>query len=624
MIREGFSIGALPVETGVHFCVWAPEAELVEVLIGRGEEELAYPLERDEEGYHSGVVLEATVGSRYRYRLDGGESYPDPASRFQPMGVDGPSEVVDPENFLWTDQDWEGLSHEELVIYELHIGTFSPEGTFTGAIPLLDHVVELGATAIEFLPIANFSGSRNWGYDGVDPFAPATAYGRPEEFKQLVNEAHSRGLAVILDVVYNHLGPAGNYIPAVTGGRFFTDKHHTPWGDGINYDGPGSRAVREFIFENALHWLTEYHVDGLRLDATHAIVDDSEKHVLAELVERVRELPGRHRFLFAEDERNERSLILPREAGGVGLDGVWADDIHHQLRRAAAGDSEGYFSRYTGRVEDIVTTLKQGWWRTGSQLTPEGETEEAEGTPTDGIEPKRFVHCLQNHDQVGNRAFGNRLNDDVPLPVYRALSALLLAAPSTPLLWMGQEWAASSPFLYFTDHSEELGKLVTDGRREEFKHFSAFQDPEVRETIPDPQSPETFEKSKLKWAERAEAPHAGVLNLYRELLAMRKTEPALRVSERELFDAAPAGEGAVMMRREDGEGGALLVVVNLRGEIGVDLKTLPIARLEGDRHWAPVLATEEMRFAGDGAWGRYEAEGTLHLMQPGAVILRSR
>src|SRR5690606_31763313 len=293
--------------------------------------------------------------------------------------------------------------------------------------------------------------------------------------------AHREGLAVLRDVVYNHFGPEGNYIPAITGGRVFTERHHTPWGEAINFDGPGCRAVRDFVIENALHWIHEYHIDGLRLDATHAILDDSEPHILAELADRVHSVPGRRRLLIAEDDRNERRLLLPRADGGYELDAVWADDLHHHLRRATAGDDEGYFSNYTGTAADIAATLGQGWWRTG-----ESDHDELGGTSAEGLEPKRFVHCIQNHDQVGNRAMGERLNHDVEPNVYRALSALLLLTPSTPLLWMGQEWAASTPFLYFTDHPTELGRLVTEGRRKEFEGFSAFRDPARRTAIPDP------------------------------------------------------------------------------------------------------------------------------------------
>jgi maltooligosyltrehalose trehalohydrolase len=617
------TIGAEPLAGGVRFRVWAPTADRVEVLVHGVDGEVPHPMTREEGGYHSAMVAGIGAGARYRFRLNGGDAYPDPASRSQPEGVHAPSEVVDPAAYAWRDAGWQGIRAQDLILYELHTGTFSPEGTFAGAVTRLDSLVELGVTAIEVMPIAAFAGDRNWGYDGVNLFAPAASYGGVEGFKRLVDEAHARGLAVVLDVVYNHLGPEGNYIPAITGGRFFTDQRRTPWGDAVNVDGPGSHAVRDFILQNALYWFHEYHVDGLRLDATHAILDDSDPHILRELAIAVRAGAGRPRLLIAEDERNDRRLVLPPEEGGFGLDAVWADDLHHQLRRFVAGDQEGYFALYRGTVEDIATTLRQGWWRTGSQpLIGAEESEVPEGTPAEGIPPFRFVHCIQNHDQVGNRALGERLHHEVPLPVYRAASALLLLSPYIPLLWMGQEWAASSPFLYFTDHPDELGRLVTAGRRQEFRHFSSFQDPERRAAIPDPQAPETFLRSRLDWAERGSEPHRGVLALYAELLQLRRTHPALRVAHRGSFEVAALGEGVLALRRTDGSE-TLLAVVNLRGEIQAKLDEHAVTRPPAGRFWAPRLVTEEQRFGGDPGWGRYEAEGLLHLMEPVAVLLEA-
>jgi len=616
------TIGARLDGDGVRFRVWAPTSKGVDVIVYGPSAERVEPLEREAGGYFSGRVEGIGPGARYRYRLDGGESYPDPASRSQPEGVHGPSEVVDPSAYRWQDAGWEGRPLEEMVIYELHVGTFTPEGTFAAAADRLPHLLDLGVTAIEVMPIASFPGERNWGYDGVNLFAPATVYGGADGFRRLVDRSHGAGLAVILDVVYNHLGPEGNYLPAVTGGKFLTDRHTTPWGDAINYDGEGSGAVREFAIGNALHWLTEYHVDGLRLDATHAIVDDSTPHLLAELAARVHALPGRRRIVIAEDERNERRLVLPPEQGGFGLDGVWADDMHHQLRRHLAGDHEGYFARYSGTIADLVTTLRQGWWRTGDQ--PDSTLEEGErsdGTPADGIPPKRFVHCIQNHDQVGNRALGERLNHQLSPSAYRAASMLLLASPYTPLLWMGQEWAAGSPFQYFTDHPEELGRLVTEGRREEFSHFSSFRDPERREQIPDPQAEETFRRSKLAWEERERAGHAGILALYRALLEIRSSHAAMRDPSRTGFRVERAGEGAVLLRRDAG-GRSLLFVVNLRGEIRIELGATAVTTPPGTV-WRHVLATEEARFGGNGGWGRMEADGVLHVVQAGGVVVEA-
>jgi maltooligosyltrehalose trehalohydrolase len=626
------SIGARPEPGGVRFRVWAPGAERVDVVLYGPDADALHRLEPEGAGYFSGRVEAAGPGTRYRYRLDEGETFPDPASRSQPDGVHEPSEVVDPDAFEWRDGEWSGRPLEELTLYELHVGTFTAGGTFESAVERLDSLVDLGVGAIEVMPIAGFPGARNWGYDGVNLFAPDASYGGPEGFKRLVDAAHRRGLAVVLDVVYNHLGPEGNYLPALTGGRFFTDLHHTPWGQAVNFDGPDNHGVRDFVLQNALYWATEYHVDGLRLDATHAILDDSPKHVLQEIAERLHALPY-PRVLIAEDERNERRLLLPREEGGLGLDGVWADDLHHQLRRRAAGDSEGYFAAYSGSVQDIATTLRRGWFYDGTVRAPEAarpepgpDGEEAQeeglrGTPTDGLPPQRFVHCIQNHDQVGNRALGDRLNHAVPLEVYRALSTLLLVSPYTPLLWMGQEWAASSPFLYFTDHPDELGRLVTEGRREEFRHFSAFRDPEMRERIPDPQAEETFRRSRLVWEERETPPHAGVLALYRTLLRLRREEPALKAPGRDGFRVLPLGEGALALRRPGPAGEDVLAVVNFEGESRIDLAEREETRPPREP-WQLLLASEEIRFGGTGGWGRLEPDGVLHLMGPAALLLK--
>ena len=610
--------GAAVRPDGVRFRVWSPGSRRVEVLLA-DEGERAISLEPEADGYFSATVHGIGAGARYRYRIDGGNAYPDPASRSQPDGVHGPSRVIDPGSFRWHDHDWQGVPLERLVIYEIHVGTFTREGTFDAAAARLPFLADLGVTAVEVMPVANFPGGRNWGYDGVNLYAPASCYGEPDAFRRFVDRAHGLGLAVILDVVYNHLGPEGNYLPAVTNGRFFTDRHCTPWGDGINYDGPESRPVRDFILHNALYWVDEFHIDGLRLDATHAIVDDSPVHMVAEIAEALHSLPDRPRLLIAEDERNERSVIEPRAGGGWGLDGVWADDLHHHLRRLAAGDHEGYYAAFDGSVAAVVETLAQGWYYVGQTRPDSGRPR---GTPADGIPPERFVHCLQNHDQVGNRAFGERLHHEIPPALYRTLSTLLLFSPYTPLLWMGQEWAASTPFLYFTDHPEELGRLVTQGRRDELASFSAFRDEAARATIPDPQDPETFTRSRLRWDEIESEPHHGVLRLYREMLALRRSLPEMLSADRESWEVGPLGEGGVVMRRR-GHGGELLLLAVFEGEIALPAAGMPLpAPVEGER-WSPVLISEDVRFGGEGGWGRLEGDGGIHLVGPVAVVLRA-
>jgi maltooligosyltrehalose trehalohydrolase len=611
--------GANVVQDGVEFRVWAPASRSVDVVVYGPDAEAVHPLRAEDDGYFAATVPGLGAGARYKFRLDEKDAFPDPASRSQPDGVHEASEVVDPSAFRWSDDGWRGIPADDLVIYELHVGTATAEGTFDALIGRLDEIAALGATAVEPMPIAEFPGHRNWGYDGVFLFAPESSYGGADGFRRFVDAAHARGLAVILDVVYNHLGPEGNYLYAVTGGQYFTDRHRTPWGDAIDY---ARRPVREFAIQNALHWAHEYHVDGLRMDATHAILDDSEVHLLQELSARVRQSlpPDRHFVLIAEDERNERRMLLPPPEG-AGLDGVWADDLHHQLRRHTAGDHEAYFSDYTGSVDDIVRTLRQGWFYQGQRSR---NHDKPRGTPADGLPPRGFVHCIQNHDQVGNRALGDRLTESVGLDVYRAASALLLLSPYTPLLWMGQEWAATTPFQYFTDHPEELGKLVTEGRRKEFGKFSAFADPAVRERIPDPQAPSTFENSRLRWDEAERMPHAGILALYRELIALRRSHPALRRRARDAFAVAALGEHALALRRTGDDGRALLLVLSFRGPVTVDLDAAEETRAPGGG-WTLLLSTEEARFGGqaEGDLVRLSPEGRLEMRGAGAVVLEA-
>jgi maltooligosyltrehalose trehalohydrolase len=596
-------IGARFDTTGTHFRVWAPRARSVEVVLfedGRASTSAALAPQGD--GFFAAHIAGVGPGARYMYRVDGGDPRPDPASRFQPEGVHGPSEVVDPQAYSWHDIGWRGKALEELVIYELHVGTATPAGTFEALIEGLDELKELGVTAIELMPVAAFPGRRGWGYDGVSLFAPHAAYGGPEGLRRLVDAAHARGLAVLLDVVYNHLGPDGNYLRAFSP-AYFTDRHHTPWGEALNVDGPDSRPVRDFFIANTLHWAHEYHLDGLRLDATHAILDDSPTHLLAELAAAVREsLGGERRFvLIAENEENEPGIVHPAAAGGWGLDGVWADDFHHQVRVALTGEQDGYYANYSGTAADLAATLRQNWFYQG-QVSPDKGA--PRGAPADDLDPPHFVYCIQNHDQVGNRALGERLNHDAGLDGFRAAAALLLIAPHTPLLWMGQEWAASTPFLYFTDHNPELGRLVTEGRRKEFAHFTAFSG----ETVPDPQAEDTFLRSKLDRAEREREPHAGVLRLHRDLLALRRDHPAMADRSRKGYSAEPAGEGAVLLRRRAGDA-ALVAVVNLGGP----------ARVRVPAGLRPILDSEDARYGGRGA-ARLEGD-ELVFEGAGAVVL---
>jgi maltooligosyltrehalose trehalohydrolase len=555
-------------------------------------------------GFFSATLAGAGAGVRYKLRVDGEGPFPDPWSRSQPEGVHGPSEVVVPD-FAWTDAGWKGPDPEAQVIYEVHVGTATPEGTFEALIPRLRALRELGITTLELLPLASFPGARNWGYDGVDLFAPQATYGGPQGLRRLIDAAHAEGLAVLIDAVYNHFGPDGNYLRCYSP-HYFTGRHHTPWGEAVNYDGEGSAVVRALVLSNVEMWIRDYHADGLRLDAAHAILDDGTPHLLAEIAERARaSAPGRRVVVIAEDERNDTRLVRPPSREGYGLDGVWADDFHHQLRRAFAGDNEGYYRDYTGTPEDIARTLRQGWFYEGQVSQVHGH---ARGTPASGAEPWNLVLCIQNHDQVGNRALGERLGADVSPAAFRAMSTLLLLAPYTPLLFMGQEWNASTPFLYFTDHNAELGRLVTEGRRKEFAGFARFAGSEV----PDPQAPETFIRSKLDWSEAERPEHAGVLALYRELLRLRATEPSLQRHRRGHHDARPTGEHGLVLERR-GPTGALHVLVNVRGPLEYRLPAGARAEL--------VLWSEAPRFGGTSEEAPLRS-GVVRLEGPAAAVVR--
>lgn len=515
---NGCHFGAIVRDNGVLFQVWS-EADHIELIVDGGPAVVPRPgLWAD--GLREAFVPGVGAGTRYGYRIDGQGPFPDPASRFQPDGVHGLSEVIDPA-FPWTDGEFTPRPWNEAVLYELHCGTFTPAGTFAAAAEKLPALLQLGVTAIELMPLADCPGRRNWGYDGVSLYAPNRNYGRPRDLRALVNLAHELGLAVYLDVVYNHFGPDGAYHRLFHPG-FYSRHEGTPWGDGLNFDARHSATTRAFFIENALHWFEEYHIDGFRLDATHAIHDRSAVHFLAEMTatlhQRASDL-GRQVQVIAEDARNLAILVHTPEEGGYGLDAVWADDFHHQVRRALAGDNAGYYADYDGKPANIARTLSKGWFYEGQHSVYHNAPR---GTPTDTLGRGRFIICIQNHDQIGNRARGERLHHQIPAHNYRAASALLLLAPETPLLFMGQEWAASSPFQFFTDHNAQLGPLVSEGRRREFAHFPEFSDEAARVAIPDPQAEETFLRSKLRWDERTAPAHQAVLRWYQRLIALRR------------------------------------------------------------------------------------------------------
>ncbi len=584
------SQGAEVVPGGVRFRTWCKHSGVDALIVGPNRETLRMvPLLPEGDGFFSALDPAGRAGDLYQYRFGDSQGWPDPASRWQPGGVHGPSAVIDPEAYSWGANGWVTPPLAGLVIYEVHIGTFTPAGTFRGAIERLDHLVALGATALELMPVADFAGTRNWGYDGVMLYAPARVYGHPDDLRALIDAAHARGLAVILDVVYNHFGPDGNYT-GVYHGDYLNPDEKTPWGAALNYSAP---AVRALFAENAPYWRREFHVDGFRLDATHEISDRATPHLLAEIASEVHSLGG---FVIAEDERNEPELLRPAARGGYGLDGVWADDFHHVVHATVTGEKEGYYANFAGSADELAQTVTHGWLYRGQHERTSGQPR---GGDPAGLAPSQFIYCISNHDQVGNRALGERLGQLISPATYRAASALLCLVPQTPLLFQGQEWSASTPFQFFTDHNPELGRLVTAGRREEFGKFAAFRDPTVRERIPDPQAESTFANSKLRWEELAEPDHAAVLLLYREFLALRASHPAWREDAPVTAVALPHGQIAFLIGASQKK--TCLIWCDLRGVPTPPTFEHSSLTPPDGQDWRPLLSSNEPRFCSEPA-----------------------
>jgi maltooligosyltrehalose trehalohydrolase len=512
-----------------RFRLWAPKASSVTLQLNNPERGL--PMSRRDEGWFE-LTTDASAGAQYSFNVNDKQLVPDPASRFQPSGVHGPSEVIDPFSYDWQDSNWRGRPWDEAVIYELHVGTFSGKGTYSGVEAKLDYLVDLGVTAVELMPLASFPGERNWGYDGVLPFAPARCYGRPEELKRLIDVAHSKNLMVFLDVVYNHFGPEGNYL-GLYAPDFFTQRHQTPWGQAINFDGPNSRAVRDFYIHNALYWLEEYHFDGLRFDAVHAIVDESRPDILTELAEKLRAKFGDERLvhLVLENDKNAAHYLCRNaQRRSSCYDAQWNDDIHHALHVLVTGEADGYYSDYArGPVRQLGRCLAEGFAFQGEHSAfRDGEKR---GEPSRELPLTCFVSFLQNHDQIGNRALGERITQLADAQTVKLAMAILLLAPSPPLLFMGEEFAAASPFLFFCDFGPELAAKVTEGRRAEFARFEQFNSPQAQAQIPDPNAEETFLRSKLGWDSIRQEPHADWLQFYRNVLQCRREKVVPRIKD---------------------------------------------------------------------------------------------
>jgi maltooligosyltrehalose trehalohydrolase len=545
----------------VRFNLWAPQARRVSVSLS--DRETTLPMAARRGGWFELITSEAKAGSLYRYQIDDGPRVPDPASRFQPEDVHGPSQVIDPSGFDWHDFSWHGRPWEEAVIYELHVGAFCSEGTFAAVEKKLDYLSDLGITAIELMPVSDFPGKRNWGYDGVLPFSPDSSYGRPEDLKHLIQSAHSRGIMVFLDVVYNHFGPDGNYLREYAA-QFFTNRHFTPWGDGINFDGDQSRTVRDLFIHNALYWLEEYHFDGLRMDAVHAILDDTKPHILEELAETVRARFGsdRHVHLILENGDNE-AHYLRRESNHQAkwFDAQWNDDLHHALHVLITGETDGYYSDYSQQpLRQLGRCLTEGFAYQGEASeyhnTPRGE-------PSADLPPTAFVSFLQNHDQIGNRAFGDRIVEVANPLALKAAVAVLLLSPEPPLLFMGEEFGASTPFLFFCDFEGDLAKAVTEGRRNEFAKFAKFSSEEATFQIPDPNAEATFFRSKLDWATVNQPLHHEWFEFYRALLALRRDYVGPYLAESVCAKFALPRSGGLVVSWTFDESATLTLVANL-------------------------------------------------------------
>jgi maltooligosyltrehalose trehalohydrolase len=606
-------IGAEPqLGSGVHFRVWAPRCREVVVEIG-GLEPVALQPETD--GYFSLWSAPARAGMRYRFRLDQGEkALPDPASRFQPEGPHGPSEIVDPGDFAWTDSAWRGHAREQLIIYEMHVGTFTPDGSWEAASRELSALAELGITCLEIMPVAEFPGRFGWGYDGVNLFAPTRLYGRPNDFRRFVDRAHALGIAVILDVVYNHFGPNGNYLKSFSA-AYFTDRYDNEWGEAINFDGPDAGPAREFFVANAGYWIDEYHLDGLRLDATQQIFDRSEDHIIAAIVRQVRSAGrGRTTFVVGENEQQQARLVRPAEHGGCGLDALWNDDFHHSAMVALTGHHEAYYSDYRGRPREFVAAAKHGFLYQGQRYQWQRK---ARGSPALDLPAECFVVFLQNHDQIANSATGKRCHALTSPGRLRAMTAYFLLMPGIPMLFQGQEFAASSPFFYFADHESELSCDVREGRRGFLAQFPSLATSEMQAKLTDPGDIETFRLSVLDLGERQR--HASIYALHRDLLTLRRTDPVLGRRPCRVDGAALTDE-AWMLRFFSESGADRLLIVNLGRDLLLGPAPEPLLAPVDGQVWRLLWSSEAPLYGGAGGPAQ-DAEGDWLIPGQAASVL---
>jgi maltooligosyltrehalose trehalohydrolase len=608
-------LGAQLVDEGVRFKVWAPKVTGIDVLLQTGA---ALALKKDTDtGYFSGIAPHASPGMTYRYRVDGEKDFPDPCSRFQPEGPHGPSLIVNPSAYRWRDHNWPGVRIMGQVIYELHIGAFTQEGTFDAAIQELEVLKRLGITLLEIMPVAEFPGRWNWGYDGVCLFAPSHRYGDYEAFKRFVDAAHNKGLGVILDVVYNHFGPDGNYV-SVFSDDYFTDRYPNEWGQAINFDGPRSAGVRELVVQNACYWIEEFHLDGLRIDATHAIHDAGEQHILAALSLETRRAAGRRSIvLIAESEAQEIHAVRPVEQGGWGLDAIWSDDFHHVSRVAATGRSEAYYTDYRGAPQEFISAIKRGFLYQGQRYHWQRK---ARGTVVDREPACSFVFYLQNHDQIGNTLTGNRLHTLTSPGLYRVLTTIHLLAPQTPMLFMGQEYGASNPFLYFVDFGgHELGPKVQQGRQQFLSQFPSYASEAAQKSMFDPNDALTYDRSKLDGAERrAQGP---LYKLYRDLLRLRREDLVFSAQSRDAIDGAILSPQAFVIRCFEATDHDRLVVINLGPDLHFVPAPEPLLAPPPHGEWALLWSSDHPQYGGPGIINPLTEEGW-HIPAESATVFR--
>ena len=598
--------------------VWAPACRTVEVVVVERESgsPLVAPLARDAEGFFSGTISGVREGDRYWYQIDGAKRRPDPVSRFQPDGPHGSSAIVDPSRFPWTDAAWKGLSSAGRVLYELHVGTFTPEGTWAAAADKLETLVATGVTVIEMMPVADFPGRWGWGYDGVNLYAPTRLYGRPDDLRRFVDRAHALGLGVILDVVYNHLGPDGNYL-AEFSPDYFTDKYSNDWGRSLNFEGPA--AARAFFAENGAYWIEEFHFDGLRLDATQDVHDASSEHVLAELVRRARAAGGDKRlYIVAENEPQHTRLVRDPASGGYGIDALLNDDFHHTALVALTGRREAYYTDYTGSPQELVSTVKYGFLYQGQWYSWQ---KQGRGTPSLDLPHATFVHFLENHDQVANTSLGKRVHQLSSPGRYRAMTALTLLGPATPLLFQGQEFAASNPFLFFVDHVEGLRDGIREGRRAFLSQFPSLNDAALENALPLPDDPDTFRKSVLDWSERER--HTDAVALHHDLLEIRRSDPVIAgaVAGRGTVDGAVLASQAFVIRYRCADDDRLLII-NLGADLELTPLPEPLLAPPPDREWKEQWHSESTTYGGAGRQP-LESEPAWRLSGESAVFLRT-